>query len=128
MITPVSDFRFGGRKIWYTEFAMAREHSEDPTGPAGGDLGWFSKGSLDPSFEEVVFSLAEGAISDPVRTPFGLHLIKVIGLRKRQLTDPAQKKEILSQIRFRLRNQEQERLYKQWIETLRDQAFIEIRR
>ena len=28
MITPVSDFRFGGRKIWYTEFAMAREHSE----------------------------------------------------------------------------------------------------
>ena len=96
--------------------------------PAGGDLGWFSKGSLDPSFEAVVFSLNEGSVSEPVRTPFGLHLIRVIGVRKRALTDASQKKEIMSQIRFRLRSLEQERLYKQWIETLRDQAFIEIRR
>jgi len=108
--------------------AMAREHSGDPTGSAGGDLGWFSKGNLDPSFETAVWTLEKGQMSEPVRTPFGVHLIMTTGVRQKQLADESQKESMLQQIRYRLRETEMKRLYGQWLQTLREEAFIEIRR
>ena len=107
---------------------MARDHSSDPTGAGGGDLGWFSKGSLDPSFETTVWSQEEGHISEPVRTPFGLHLVRTTSIRTKQLTDASQKEHMMQQIRYRLRETEMKRLYGQWLQTLREEAFIEIRR
>lgn len=57
---------------------LATEFSEDPGSAAnGGDLGWFGKGEMVPEFEKAAFSLKPGEISPPVRTQFGLHLIKV---------------------------------------------------
>lgn len=62
--------------------AMAREHSADPgSASEGGDLGTVRRGEMVPAFEEVAFSLEEGEISEPVRTDFGLHLIKVTEVR-----------------------------------------------
>ncbi|MGH7724869.1 MAG: peptidylprolyl isomerase [Candidatus Eiseniibacteriota bacterium] len=57
---------------------LAQELSDD-TGTAknGGDLGWFKRGTLDSTFEEAAFKLPVGQVSNPVRTPFGFHLIKV---------------------------------------------------
>ena len=56
---------------------LAREFSDDPgTAPAGGDLGFFSKGQMVPGFEEAAFSLAPGEVGEPVETEFGFHLIK----------------------------------------------------
>lgn len=107
--------------------AMAREHSADPTGAAGGDLGWFSKGSLDPSFETAVWSLKQGEISEPVRTPFGLHLVRTSDIRTKRLADESQKENMMQQIRYRLREMEMKRLYGQWLQGLREEAFIEIR-
>ncbi len=60
------------------EFAeLARTYSEGPTRDDGGDLGYFSEGNMVKPFEEAVFSMKPGEISDPVRTPFGFHIIKV---------------------------------------------------
>ncbi len=56
---------------------LATRYSEGPSGPQGGDLGYFGRGTMVPAFEEVVFSLEPGEVSDVVETEFGLHLIKV---------------------------------------------------
>ena len=57
--------------------ALAKEASQDASAQAGGDLGWFSREQVDVAFGEAAFSLRPGEISGPVRSRFGLHLIKV---------------------------------------------------
>lgn len=55
--------------------ATAREKSTGPSGPNGGELGWFGKGQMVPSFEAAVIALEEGEVSDPIKTDFGWHII-----------------------------------------------------
>ena len=55
--------------------AIAREKSTGPSGPGGGSLGWFGKGMMVPSFEAAVLEMEVGAVSDPVETQFGWHVI-----------------------------------------------------
>ncbi len=61
------------------DFATVAKESSDDTGSGtnGGDLGSFSKGQMTPEFEKEAFALAVGQVSQPVKTPFGYHLIKV---------------------------------------------------
>jgi len=56
---------------------LARIYSEGPSGPQGGDLGFFGRGAMDPAFEEIAFGLEIGEVSNPVKTRFGYHIIKV---------------------------------------------------
>jgi peptidyl-prolyl cis-trans isomerase C len=57
---------------------LAAQYTEEPNGgERGGDLGYFSAGDMIPQFEEAAFSLPVGAVSEPVVTPFGVHIIKV---------------------------------------------------
>ena len=56
---------------------LAKAHSEGPTKSRGGDLSFFTKGRMVPDFEKVAFKLAKGKISEPVKTQFGWHIIKV---------------------------------------------------
>lgn len=58
--------------------SLARQFSEDPGSKAkGGDLGFFSKGRMLPEFEKTAFALPVGKISEPIKTEYGYHLIKV---------------------------------------------------
>ena len=56
---------------------LAKEKSTGPSGPNGGELGWFSKGQMVPEFETAVEGMKPGAISAPVQTQFGWHVVKL---------------------------------------------------
>lgn len=55
----------------------AKKYSSCPSKEAGGSLGEFSKGQMVPEFEEVAFNMEEGTISEPIKTQFGYHIIKL---------------------------------------------------
>ena len=56
---------------------LAREKSTGPSGPNGGELGWFSAGMMVEPFQDAVETLEVGAVSEPVQTQFGWHVIKL---------------------------------------------------
>jgi peptidyl-prolyl cis-trans isomerase C len=64
---------------------LAKENSKDPgSKDDGGNLGYFGHGQMVPQFEEVVFKLKKGEVSDPVKTQFGWHLVKLEDSRTKQ--------------------------------------------
>ena len=91
------------------DFAKAAEElSEDPSAKGnGGDLGWFRFAQMQKPFSEAALALKPGEISQPVRTVFGIHLIKLEGRREKSYEDA--KAELLNEIttsRFKSRAQE----------------------
>lgn len=65
---------------------LAKQHSQDPgSAERGGDLGYFGRGMMVKPFEEVVFSLKENELSGIVRSDFGLHLIRLTGIRPERI-------------------------------------------
>jgi peptidyl-prolyl cis-trans isomerase SurA len=60
---------------------LASEYSADPSAASGGDLGYFKRGQLDPAFEQAVFSLEPGEISEVVQSRLGFHVIKLADLK-----------------------------------------------
>lgn len=102
---------------------VAREVSEDATAASGGDLGWVSPGGFVPEFEEAMNRLGPGAMSPPVVSRFGVHLIQVIERREVELTP----KELREQARTALREQKFDAAYQEWAKDLRARAYIEMR-
>ena len=68
---------------------LAEKNSDGPSAKSKGDLGYFSKGRMAPSFEKAAFALKTGEISDVVETPFGFHIIKVLERRDNPAFKPA---------------------------------------
>lgn len=61
---------------------LAKTNSDDPgSAEIGGDLGYFGRGVMEPDFEQAVFALNKGGVSEPVLTSFGFHIIKLTGVR-----------------------------------------------
>ena len=103
--------------------SLARRYSEDATAANGGDLGFLKRGQALPEFEEVIYNLKEGDISDVIRTPHGLHIVKVEAFSKGALGSFA---EIKPEIERRLLQEKIEKRFQAWTNELKDKAFIEI--
>jgi peptidyl-prolyl cis-trans isomerase C len=64
----------------------AKQYSEDGTASHGGDLGWFERGKMDKTFEDVAFGLKPGTMSDPFETRFGYHIVFVESRKDARVT------------------------------------------
>ena len=80
--------------------AVAREKSTGPSGPNGGQLGWFGTGAMVPEFEQAVVDLDVGAVSAPVKTQFGWHIIT---LNESRVKEAPALEDVREQIELQLR-------------------------
>ena len=101
---------------------LAKTYSEGPSGPSGGDLGYFRRGQMVKPFEEAAFSLKTNETSDIVETRFGYHLIKVVDKKPAQKVAYAEVKERLSE---HLKQQKMDSETVTYIQGLRSGAKIE---
>ena len=102
---------------------LARVHSEDASASRGGDLGWILPGDTVPEFERAMNQLKVGEISEPIRSPFGVHLIQVL---ERGSQDVSKERRRLV-ARQTLRARKADEAYQEWVRQLRDRAYIEVR-
>ncbi len=96
----------------------AREHSTGPTGPGGGDLGYFEKEQMVPQFAEAAFAMEIGEISEPVQSDFGWHLIHLVDIRDRPAPE-------LESVRATLEEELSARLAREAVDELRTGANVE---
>ncbi len=102
---------------------LARLNSQDGSAALGGDLNWIHPGDTVPEFERAMDALAPGELSEPVKTPFGWHLIQVLERRKADMSVERRRLEA----RMALRARKSDESYEEWLRQLRDQTFIELR-
>lgn len=101
---------------------LARLHSTDLSAAKGGDLGWVSPGDTVPDFERAMNQLKPGEVSQPVRSPFGWHLIQV--LERRVDVSAERQRQVARQA---LRERKADEAYQDWLRQMRDRAYVEYR-
>ena len=105
-----------------TDFAeLAKAHSADLSAAKGGDIGWVNPGDTVPEFERAMNELQPGAISQPVQSPFGWHLIQVMSRRVQDVTDERKR----SAARNILRERKSDEAYDNWLRQLRDSSYVQ---
>ena len=97
---------------------LAKQKSKDPGAADGGDLGYFTKDQMVPEFAEVAFKLDKGQISDPVKTQFGWHIIKIED--KRVKPTPS-----FDEVKGQLQNYVARRAQAELVANLRKSATVE---
>ena len=102
---------------------QARLNSEDASSAKGGDLGWVSAGDLVPDFQVAMDQLKPGELSQPVRSPFGWHLIEVIERREQDVAKDRQRE----QARLALRQRKADEQFAEFVRQTRDRAYVEIK-
>jgi len=100
---------------------LAKAHSDCPSAPSGGDLGYFGRGRMVPPFEKAAFALQTGEMSDVVETQFGYHIIKVTD-KKAAGTTPFDEAKVT--ILTNLTNQKKSQFVNELIESLKAKATI----
>ena len=104
--------------------AVAKVVSEDPgSAIEGGDMGWVNPQVFVPEFREVCEKLPIGEISQPFKTPFGWHIVEVLGRRTKDTTEEVARQQALAAIRNSKLGEETEL----WTRRLRGEAFVEYR-
>jgi peptidyl-prolyl cis-trans isomerase SurA len=102
---------------------LARQYSDDGTAARGGELDWVYPGDTVPEFERAYQELKIGEVSQPVRTPFGYHLIQVLERRSSDVSPERRR----MQARQALRDRKADEAYQEWLRQLRDQTYVELR-
>jgi peptidyl-prolyl cis-trans isomerase C len=103
--------------------ALAKANSQDGSAQNGGDLGFFPKGQMEPTFEKVAFSLKPGTTSGLVETPFGFHIIKVL---ERRAPRTASLEEAAPQIKEFLTSQQRQSKITAFVDQAKAKSRIEI--
>src|SRR5580698_444467 len=97
---------------------LAKEKSKDPGAADGGDLGYFTKDQMVPEFATVAFALEPGKISDPVKSQFGWHIIKVEEKRSRKAPD-------FDQVKAQIETYVTRKAQAEYVAKLRESAKVE---
>lgn len=100
---------------------MAKEHSEGPNAQQGGTLGFISKGQISNEFDKVAFNLDTNDISQPVKTKYGYHLIKVHDKKEAGVKSF---EEVKDSIKQQLESEEKNKKWDQFVSQLRQDADI----
>lgn len=104
--------------------ALAKARSEGPSAADGGDLGFFRRGVMVPAFEKVAFALKTGEVSEPVRTNFGWHVLKV---EERRAVQPPSYEEMKPKLEAKLRQDKTEKYIDQYVQELRQKAAVDVK-
>lgn len=101
----------------------AEKYSTCPSKARGGDLGFFAKGQMVPEFENAAFNMGKGEMSDPVKTQFGYHIIKLVD---KKATSESSFEQVQDQIRQFLLGKKQNSLYIDKTTELRNKYDVKI--
>lgn len=108
-----------------TDFAMlAKKKSEGPSAADGGDLGFFKRGVMVAEFEKAAFTLPVGGISEPIRTKFGWHVLKV---EERKSLSAPPLEEVKEQLRDKMLRGQLEKYTEQYVQELRAAAVVDVK-
>lgn len=102
---------------------LAKSFSNDLSATKGGDLGWIFPGDTAPEFEQAMNKLALNEISNPVESPFGVHLIQVTERK----SDDVSKDRKRAAARQAVRERKSDEALQDWLRQLRDRAYVEFR-
>jgi peptidyl-prolyl cis-trans isomerase SurA len=103
---------------------LAKSFSEDPGSALnGGDLNWIDPNSLVPEFREVMAKTPQGQLSKPFKSPYGWHVLEVLGRRATDSTHQAREQQAMTVLRNRKYDEE----LQTWLRQIRDEAYVEIK-
>ncbi|WP_020677604.1 peptidylprolyl isomerase [Geopsychrobacter electrodiphilus] len=102
---------------------LAKQHSLSPERVNGGDLGLFSRGQFPPEVDAELFNLKPGHISDPIKSPYGVHLFQV---EQRFAARVLPLSEVEGSILATLKAREETRLYQEWLHARRERSDVRI--
>lgn len=103
--------------------ALAQQHSQDGSAAGGGDLGFFPRGQMVKAFEDAAFAMKPGEPSKLVESEFGFHIIRVTDHRTARTVPLA---EVNDRIAMALRQQKQQELAQQFVQSLKAKGKVEI--
>jgi peptidyl-prolyl cis-trans isomerase C len=99
--------------------ALAKQHSDDPGSKDTGGKLTISRGQTVPEFDKTAFELKQGAISEPVKTTYGYHIIEALSPVRKATTQPLDK--VRASIRATLLQEKRTTFMTEWVEKLRDE-------
>lgn len=103
---------------------LAKSFSEDPGSALnGGDLDWIDPNSLVPEFRDVMAKTPSGQLSEPFKSPYGWHVLEVLGRRATDSSDQFRKQQAMNALRNRKYDEE----LQAWLRQIRDEAYVEIK-
>ena len=103
---------------------LAKSFSEDPGSALnGGDLNWIDPNSLVPEFRDVMAKTPSGQLSKPFKSPYGWHVLEVLGRRATDSSDQFRKQQAMNALRNRKYDEE----LQAWLRQIRDEAYVEIK-